>query len=218
MSNSASKVWLYGAGGHAYVVTDILNELAIPVGGLFDDDPKVVSSNSDEIREGVGLLGENFERPPEPMIITVGNCEIRNRLAASLGSPFFTAVHPSARLSTSVEVGEGTVVLHGAIVQAKSQIGRHVIVNTGARIDHENVLSDFVHVAPGATLCGDVSVGNGSFIGAGAVLIQGIRVGAHCTIGAGAVIIRDVPDYAVVVGNPGRAIKYNRSIESHSES
>jgi len=52
-------------------------------------------------------------------------------------------------------------------------------------------------------------VGEGTHIGIGATVIQGIKIGKWATIGAGAVVIRDVPDYAVVVGNPARIIRHN---------
>jgi acetyltransferase-like isoleucine patch superfamily enzyme len=50
-------------------------------------------------------------------------------------------------------------------------------------------------------------------VGIGAVVIPKISIGKWVTIGAGAVIIRDVPDFAVVVGNPGKIIKYNSENE-----
>ena len=64
-------------------------------------------------------------------------------------------------------------------------------------------------MAPRASLAGSVAIGEGTHIGIGASIIQGVTIGKWATIGAGAVIIRDVPDFAVVVGNPGRILKYN---------
>jgi acetyltransferase EpsM len=61
-----------------------------------------------------------------------------------------------------------------------------------------------------AALAGSVIVEEGSQIGINATIRQGIKIGKWVTIGAGAVIVKDVPDYAVVVGNPGRIIKYNK--------
>lgn len=84
-----------------------------------------------------------------------------------------------------------------------------MIVNTGASVDHDCKIDDFVHISPRATLCGNVIVGEGTQVGAASVIIPGIKIGKWCTIGAGTVIIRDVPDYAVVVGNPGKVIKFN---------
>jgi acetyltransferase EpsM len=101
--------------------------------------------------------------------------------------------------------------MHGAILQADVQIGVHCIINTGASVDHDCVIDDYVHISPHTTLCGNVTVGEGSHIGAGATIIQGIKIGRWVTVGAGTVIIRDVPDYAVIVGNPGRIIKIKPS-------
>ena len=68
-------------------------------------------------------------------------------------------------------------------------------------------MEDFVHISPNAALAGSITVGEGTHIGIGASVIQGIKIGKWATIGAGAVIIRDVPDFATVVGNPGKIIK-----------
>jgi acetyltransferase EpsM len=45
-------------------------------------------------------------------------------------------------------------------------------------------------------------------IGAGATVTPGIKIGKWALVGAGAVIIENIPDHAVVVGNPGRIIRY----------
>jgi acetyltransferase EpsM len=52
-----------------------------------------------------------------------------------------------------------------------------------------------------------VTVREGTHVGAGAIIIPGVTVGKWAVIGAGSVIIRDVPDFATVVGNPGRVVK-----------
>ena len=101
---------------------------------------------------------------------------------------------------------EGTVIMRGAIVNSGVEIGKHVIINTASSVDHYCKIEDFVHIAPNSTLCGNVFVGVGTLIGAGSVIKPGIRIGDWCTIGVGAVILKDIPDYSVVVGNPGRII------------
>ena len=68
-----------------------------------------------------------------------------------------------------------------------------------------------MHLSPGARLAGGVNVGEGTHIGLNASVIPNINIGKWCIIGAGAVIIRDVPDYSVVVGNPGKIIKTLRN-------
>ncbi len=77
-------------------------------------------------------------------------------------------------------------------------------------MEYDCELEDYVHVSPKAVLAGNVKVGEGTHIGVAAVVIPGVKIVKWCTIGAGSVIIRDVPDFAVVLGNPGRVIGSNK--------
>ncbi len=70
-------------------------------------------------------------------------------------------------------------------------------------------LEDFVHISPNVAIAGGVKIGEGTHIGIGACIIPGITIGKWVTVGAGAIIIKDVPDFAVVVGNPAKIIKYS---------
>jgi acetyltransferase EpsM len=101
----------------------------------------------------------------------------------------------------------------GAILNPNVKVGKHCIVNSGAVIEHDCILDNFVHLSPNAALAGNVSIGEGAHIGIGSSIIQGVKIGKWATIGAGTVVLNDVPDYAVIVGNPGKIIKYN-SIEN----
>jgi acetyltransferase-like isoleucine patch superfamily enzyme len=79
----------------------------------------------------------------------------------------------------------------------------------GALIGHESHIGHSVFIAHGVSISGCCEVGDGTFIGTNATVLPRVRIGRWATIGAGAVINRDVPDYAVVVGNPARVIKTN---------
>jgi sugar O-acyltransferase (sialic acid O-acetyltransferase NeuD family) len=208
MMVATKYMYLYGAGGHSKVITDILNSLDVEVIGMFDDNPPDARFKGMEIKDGIRLLGEGFPTLDAPLIISVGNNARRAELAELIDATYGTAIHGTAIISAKATIGVGTVVLQGAIVQAGAQIGTHVLVNTAASIDHDNFIGDFAHVSPHATLCGHVRVGEGTHIGAGAVVIPSIQIGQWCTVGAGAVVIRDVPDFATVVGNPAKIIKF----------
>ena len=52
------------------------------------------------------------------------------------------------------------------------------------------------------------SVGKGASIGANATILAGVRIGEYGMVGAGSVVVKDVPDYAVVVGNPAKILRY----------
>ncbi|MBK0371282.1 acetyltransferase [Flavobacterium agrisoli] len=196
------KVVLYGASGHCKVIVDILGSNQIDVAFIVDDDPKCKT-----ILGNLVVRSENcftFRN----VIVSIGNNSIRKKIVKKLNSNFTIAIHSKAVVSQYVSVGEGTVIMAGAIVNPAVQIGKHCIVNTAATLDHDCVLGDFVHVSPNASLAGGVHVGEGTHVGIGAIVIQGVVIGKWAIIGAGAVILRDVPDYAVVVGNPGRVLRY----------
>ena len=205
--NSTNCMYLYGAGGHAKVIYDILQSFGITVSGVFDDNPADAKLRIMKVANGIKLLGEGFPQLEAPLIIAVGNNARRAELASLIKADYGVAIHRSAIIASTASVGVGTVVLHGAVVQTDTQIGAHVLVNTAASIDHDNTIGDYAHVSPHATLCGHVEVGEGTHIGAGAVVIQNIRIGRWCTVGAGAVVLRDIPDFSTAVGNPARVIK-----------
>lgn len=123
-----------------------------------------------------------------------------------IGASLPVILHPAATLSPTAEVGAGTVISAGAIVQQDARIGRFCMLNTGCSIDHDNVVGDFVSISPGARTAGSARIGEAAFIGLGALIIGGVSVGARATVGAGAVAIRDVPDGVTVVGNPARPL------------
>ncbi len=196
-------MYLYGAGGHARVIMDILRAAGIGVEALVDDNPDLEETDGTEVLHDASGLS--------PFIISVGNNRIRRMIAGRLECDFGRAVHPRACISPSASVGGGTVVMAGATVNAGAVIGRHCIINTNASVDHECVIGDYVHVSPNAALCGNVHVGEGAHIGVGASVIPGIRIGRWATVGAGATVITDIPDGATAVGTPARVIKTDGS-------
>ena len=199
------KYLLYGGSGHAKVIVDCLKLQGDEVIGIFDDAPELKELGNVPV---VGSYKSAFQ-PECKLIISIGNNHIRKKISKMVQHEFGTAIAPSSMISPSASIGNGCVLMQGTIIQANSKIGEHCIINSAASVDHDCQLADFVHISPNATLCGNVSVGECSHVGAGATIIQGIKIGKNVIIGAGAVIIRDVPDNAVVVGNPGRIIKYN---------
>ncbi len=200
-------IYLYGASGHAKVVIEILEQQQKIISGLIDGNPAIKTIFGYPVfREMPDVVSKDDVR----MIICVGNNITRKRLAEKTFIDFDVATHPSANISLRSIIGEGSVIMAGVSVNSQANIGKHVILNTNCSIDHDCCLENYVHISPNAALAGNVQIGEGTHIGIGASIIQGIKIGRWATIGAGTVIINDVPDYAVVVGNPGRIIKYNK--------
>jgi sugar O-acyltransferase (sialic acid O-acetyltransferase NeuD family) len=200
------KYYLYGASGHSRVVLDVIaSHPNFEINAVIDD-----YSKEDHINSVPVLIPAEVSFGPEAVfLISIGNNWIRKKVVEKNNYSYFKAVHQEAFVSQNVIIDEGSVVMPKAVINANAIVGKHCIINSGSIVEHECVLGDFVHVSPNASLAGNVIIGEGTHIGIGAVVIQGITIGKWVTIGAGAVIIRDVPDYAVVVGNPGKIIKIN---------
>ena len=201
-----NNLTLYGASGHAKVIIDILCKNHVTINCIMDDNPK-----SDHIL-GFPVLktAEVDHSKLTNVIIAIGNNRVRKLLSKRISVFFPTAIHPTAVVSQFAVLGGGTVVMAGSLINPDSRIGTHCIINTGSIVEHDCLIGDFVHISPGVSLAGGVSVGEGAHVGIGATVIQGVSIGKWAVIGAGAVIIHDVPDYAVVVGIPGKILKYNK--------
>lgn len=210
------KVIGLGAGGHAKVVIEILRLVGdYELVGLLDSDRALHGT----LVESVAVIGDDdqlvalYDQGIRHAFIGVGSAGDlgpRRRLyekVRSLGFEVIRAVHPSAVIAASAQLGHGPTVMAGAVINPAARLGDNVIVNTGAIVEHDCVLEDHVHVATGAHLAGTVHVGQGSHIGLGASVRQGIRIGRESVVGAGSVVVDDVPDRVVVVGVPAKILR-----------
>lgn len=194
---------IYGASGHGKVVADILDSNLVQIDAVVDDNPEVQEFLTRQVQHTF-----SEEMLEKETIFAIGDNKIRKRVAGDFKGKVASAlVHSSAVVSKNCTVENGTVVMANACINAAAKVGRHAIINTGAVVEHDVELEDFVHVSPGAVITGNVFVGEGTQVGAGAVIIPGVKIGKWCVIGAGSVIIKDVPDFATVVGNPGKVLK-----------
>jgi len=210
MDKQAALV-VVGASGHAKVVIDIVErEGRYRISHLLDDNPALHGQSFFGYRVAgatSSMQGTSGEKPLA--LVAIGDNRARMRIAGWLrgnGFGLARAVHPQSQIGRGAVIGDGTVIMAGAVVNSDATIGDNVIVNTGATVDHDCVVGDGVHLAPGAHLCGGVQVGAGSLIGAGTVIIPGIRVGNNAIVGAGSTLLEDVSENAKAAGSPARKL------------
>ncbi len=139
-----------------------------------------------------------------------------------------TSVWHRAQLRQGARVGAGCVIGRDVFIDEHVGIGDRVKIQNGALVYHGATVEDAVFIGPGAILTNDrhpravtaegvlagaddwivspIVLRHGCSIGAGAVVVAGLTVGRFAMVGAGAVVTHDVPDFALVAGNPARRI------------
>lgn len=190
-----SRVVILGASGHARVIADIVFASGDTVEAFLDDDTSI---------PGVaGSISDYCKYPTCEFVIGIGSAEVREKLSG-LPVKWYTAIHPSAVVSSKATIDEGTVVMPNTAINAGAKIGKHAIINTGAIIEHDNIIENYVHVSVGAKLGGTVHVGKATWIGIGAIVSNNISICEDCLIGAGAVVVEDILAKGKYIGVPAR--------------
>ena len=195
---------LIGGGGHCHSCIDVIEATDVYwIEGVVQ--PKVSSG----LVMGYPVIGSDDELPQlikgsKLVFITVGqikSSETRIRLfdlLKNLDAEFPVVVSPRSYCSKYAVLGEGTIIMHGAIVNAATKIGINCIVNSQALVEHDAEIGNHCHISTGARINGNVSIGKGSFVGSGAIIKEGVRVGENVIIGAGQIVLKDVQNGTVV--------------------
>lgn len=202
-----SSILLYGAGGHAKTVLEMIRALGIfPVAGILDDNPALWG----QAVLGAPVLGGR-EKLPELLaqgvflaangVGGIINIEVRARLFELLtasGFAFPALIHPRATVENSAQVGAGTQVFAHAYVGSSAILREKCMVNTGAVVSHDCEIGAYTHIAPGCLLAGHVHVGQKALIGMGVTTAIGVSIGEGARVGNGAVVLADLPPRAIL--------------------
>lgn len=211
---SKLPIVVFGAGGHALVVADILDLMGqYRITGFLDD---INHERHGEEFAGAHIIGGSCKLAAlradgvAHAIVAIGHCSTRARIAEMLvhaGFGLVSAIHPRACIAGTVEIGPGCVVAAQAAINPGSRLGANVIVNTGATVDHECEIGSAAHIGPGVHLAGRVQVGDRAWIGIGCCVSDRVHIGSDAFIGAGATVVRDIPASMLAYGVPARVIR-----------
>jgi sugar O-acyltransferase (sialic acid O-acetyltransferase NeuD family) len=203
------RLAILGASGHGKVVADAALAAGWQEVTFFDDAwPDVGSVGQWAVAGTMSHLVACASRY-DGVVVAIGDNATRvtrHRQLVSSGATPAAIVHPAATVSRFAELGPGSVVIAGAVLNAYAKVGAACIVNTSASIDHDCELADGVHVSPGAHLGGGVRVGESTWIGIGAAVRHGVSIGSGVIVGAGAVVVEDVISGVTVVGVPAKPV------------
>ena len=202
------KLIIIGASGHGKVAADIAIKMNKWKSIAFlDDDESIKTSMGLEV---IGKTDDAFTYKDEAyFFVAIGNNAVREKVQEKLvdeGLNVVGLVHPSAIIGTDVEIGIGTAVMAGVVINSSTRIGKGCIINTSSSLDHDNVIEDYVHISPGASLAGTVRVGKESWLGIGSVVSNNLNICSGCKVGAGAVVVKDITEPGTYVGVPVRSV------------
>jgi len=204
-----NKLFIIGASGHGKVIADIAIKM-----NRWNDISFLDDNESTNTCMGLDVIGKSADaikyKSEADIFVAVGNNATREKIQKKLEAEdvsIATLIHPNAVIGAEVELGVGTVVMAGVVINCCTNIGKGCIINTGSTIDHDNVIEDYVHISPGAHLAGTVKVGKGTWLGIGSVVSNNTNICSGCKIGAGAVVVKDITEPGTYVGVPARFIK-----------
>ena len=212
------SILIFGTGGHAKVIVDIIEKQGrFNIAGFIDDyrDKNTVIMGYKVIGDESSLKDIVFSYEIYGGIIGIGDNSIRAKARDKIikvipNFIFVNCIHPKSILGKDVALGEGNVVMAGAIINSSSRIKNHCILNTNSSIDHDCLISDFSSIAPNVTIGGNVKIGDYSAIGIGTNILHSVNIGCNCIIGGGSLVCHDTNENSIYYGSPSKFIRKHK--------
>ena len=203
---------LIGGGGHCKSVIEAVESQGRKILGVLD-----MPENVGKDVLSTKIIGIDDEIPSyvdkAEFVITVGliknpatRIKLHNRVKEA-GGKLATIIASTAYVSKYATIGEGTVVMHHAFVNAGARVGCNVILNTFTNIEHDVVIGDHCHISTGTMVNGDCKIGNKVFVGSQVVISNGLNICDDTIIGAGSAVVTNVIKKGIYVGNPAKRIR-----------
>jgi sugar O-acyltransferase (sialic acid O-acetyltransferase NeuD family) len=203
------QIILVGGGGHAKACLDVIESDSTWQLKGYVDVKQTLSDSYDLDYLGCDLEASKYVHEAK-FLITIGQLghsttreKLYNELKG-LNAEFATVKSNNAIISKKSIIGEGSIIMHGTILQTDTFIGENCIVNDRVLIEHDSTIGNHCHISTGAIINGGVRIGNGVFIGSGSVLKNGITIGNNCVIGMGAIVTKSIGHGLTVFGNPAK--------------
>jgi sugar O-acyltransferase (sialic acid O-acetyltransferase NeuD family) len=199
------ELLLIGGGGHCKSCIDVIEqEGKFQIAGIVDMPnrlhQKVLGYEIIATDDDIQRLSKEYEN----FLITVGQIKSPStriklyKIVKRMNGRLPVIISPLAYVSQHTQIGEGTIILHHALLNAEVQVGHNCIINSRALIEHDAYIGNHCHIATGAVINGGVRVNSETFWGSCAVSIESIEIGNNVIIGCNASIKKHVPPNTIV--------------------
>ncbi|MBU2896864.1 NeuD/PglB/VioB family sugar acetyltransferase [Vibrio hepatarius] len=183
---------LVGGGGHCASCIDVIeSQGTYRIVGILDNANKVGTSlsgyqilDTDDAIHVYVELGYHF-------LITVGqihSSDTRERLYSKLtafNAKLATVISPRAYIARTAKIGDGAIIMHDCLINARAVISENCIINTKSLVEHDANISAHCHISTGAVINGGARVEEGTFVGSNAVVVQGANTKKQDFVKAG---------------------------------
>lgn len=182
---------LIGGGGHCASCIDVIEqEDKFKIAGIVDKDAVCgalygypILGGDDDLQElrtkfSYAFIAVGQIKSPEPRIRLFEHVR-------SLGFILPTIVSPRAYISRHASIGEGTIIMHDALVNSCANIGCNCIVNSKALIEHDGIVEDHCHISTAVIINGGAKVRRGTFVGSNTTMKESVETKENDFIKAG---------------------------------
>lgn len=209
------KIILIGAGPHAEVVIDIIEEEGkFEIVGIIDsirdigaqfNNYKIIGRQEKIIEichdlkttSGIVCIGDNWSR-----------MKVVNYIYSKISSfNFVTTIHPKAIISKNAQIGIGNVIMPGVIINTKAVVGDFCIINTNSSLEHYCSMANFSSLSAGVTTGGFVNIGMYTALTLGVTVFDRVTIGCNTVVGSGSLVTTDLPDNVLAYGVPAKVIR-----------
>ncbi|MBR6530658.1 MAG: NeuD/PglB/VioB family sugar acetyltransferase [Clostridia bacterium] len=183
---------------------------------------EIVFVDDDEAKRGTTLVNLpilNFEEALAKygtdgieFILSIGEPVVKDIVfekVCSRGCKVTNLFHPEFRMPNDIKIGQGLVVHRFSGLPPCSVFGNNILIQGHAIMGHNLTVGDNVVVSSLSFVGGDVKIGRNTYIAPGACVRNGVTIGENVVVGMGAIVTKDIPDNAVVYGNPAKIMRYN---------
>ncbi len=213
---------IYGSGGMALEVVQLIEDMneIEPTWNIlgYIDDFRGDQKENNPIINGYKILGTNkivkdFDQSVY-WVIAVSSPKARREIHDSLEEynlKYATLIHPTAKVSKNVTVGEGTIVSFGCILSVNVVLGSQVYLNMRTIIGHDSIIMDYSTCLINCIVAGNVLINEGVLLGSNCVIKEKNTVGRNAKISMGSAVFFQVEDDVVVMNSPPKSMKFSNS-------
>lgn len=163
---------------------------------------------------GIGEISK-FCKPSTHSIIMAAGYGNLNRSRQSLferlkriGYAIQTYVHPDAKIYTDLALGEGSVILPGAIIEPNATVGSNSFIWCNVTVAHDSTIAENCWIASGAVIAGQSAVGRNTFVGVNATIVDKVKVGEFNIVGGSAMISKCTKPNTVHLARSAEVFRY----------